>query len=173
MKKFLAVFTGMLLSLMLMTSVSFAGEYIYPDEKNPEFSITFPDDWKVETEEDVLHAGPKDDSIYMGIWAVGEEATDDNIKAVLDGVDELVAELLTDVKPIGEAQKQTINEIPFVIVDGTGKLKDDGSAVNVSIALFVSDGKNLFTLVYFGIPDAEKAHEKELVDILNSVKGKK
>ncbi len=41
----------------------------YPGD-DPIFSISFPKKWKVTTEEELLHALSKDESIYVGLWAL-------------------------------------------------------------------------------------------------------
>jgi hypothetical protein len=160
---------SILAALALFSAAVIAGgdgnTIVYP-EKNPIFSVTFPDDWKTETEEDIVHAYPADESIYLGIWAL-EDAK--NLDAALDAVDEAVASLVKNLK-IDDPETMTVNEIEFMTCDGTG-IDNDGDKVNVSVALFSPDEKQIFILLYYGTPEAEDAHEDELVGIVKSING--
>lgn len=138
-----AVFTLFMLSVLLLGSTIVMADggvntIVYP-EKNPVFSVTFPDNWSTETDENLLHATPDDSSIYLGIWAL-EEAND--LDAALDAVDEVVSSLVKNLQ-VDEADSMVVNGIQFITVDGTGK-DDEGDNVNVSAALF-SPMKNRFS----------------------------
>ncbi len=67
--------------VLLMTSVAFAQDeeakatdFYFEDENGPVFYITFPETWTGEWQEvegaSVLHALPKDESLYISIVAV-------------------------------------------------------------------------------------------------------
>ena len=162
------VFSLSLLVFLLLGSTAAVADgggdtIVYPVE-NPVFSVTFPEGWKTEMEEDIVHAAPKDESIYLGIWAL-EDA--ENLDAALDAVDEAVSSLVKDLD-VGEADSVVVNGIQFFTVDGTGK-DEDGSTVSVSVALFSPDGTQIFILLYFGTPQAEDAHKDELVEIIKSL----
>jgi hypothetical protein len=137
----------------------------YPAD-DPVFSVTFPENWSTETDENIIHATPNDSSLYLGIWAL-EKGSD--LDAALDAVDEAVSSLVKDLK-VGEVDSTVINDIQFLNVDGTGK-DEDGNPVNVSVALFSPDKEQIFILLYFGTPDAENTHEDDLVGILKSING--
>ena len=156
----------MVVVLLLSTNFLFADEYSYPGE-NPVFSITFPDDWKVETDEELLHATPKDETLYLGLWALADV---ENIDAAMDAIDEVVAEFVDDVET-DEADEMEINGIEITFVDGVGK-DEEGEQVEVSVALFSPDDETVFVLFYFGYPETTKQHEKALVKILESIKAK-
>ena len=64
----------------------------------------------------------------------------------------------------------TVNEIEFMTCDGTG-IDNEGDKVNVSVALFSPDEKQIFILLYYGTPEAEDAHEDELIGIIKSING--
>jgi hypothetical protein len=164
------IFTLSLMAALILFSAAAIADgggntIIYP-EKNPVFSVTFPDEWKTETEEDIVHAYPADESIYLGIWAL-EDA--ENLDAALDAVDEAVASLVKNLK-VDDPETMTVNEIEFMTCDGTG-IDNEGDKVNVSVALFSPDGKQIFILLYYGTPEAEDAHEDELIGIVKSING--
>jgi len=157
---------AVLFMLLVSFTVAFAEdeEFIYPS-KDPVFSITIPDGWKSELDENMLHAGPADDSIYLGLWVLQE---DDSLEAALDALDESIAGYVRDLKT-GEPEEVVINDIKFMTVDGTATDKD-GDPVNVSVALFSPDDETIFILIYFGSDEAEKKHDSELSAVLNSIK---
>lgn len=167
------VFLFQILSALLVLSMAVVADggssdntIIYPAE-NPIFSVTFPDNWETETEDDILHATPSDSSIYLGIWAL-EDVKD--LDAALDAVDETVSSLVKNLE-VGEVETSDINGIKFMIVDGEGK-DEEGDYVDVSVALFSPDEKQIFIMLYYGTPEAEQAHEDELVSILKSINEK-
>jgi hypothetical protein len=165
-----AVFILFMLSVLLLglataTAGGDGNTIVYP-EKKPVFSVTFPDDWSTETEDDIVHATPADESIYLGIWAL-EDAK--NLDAALDAVDEAVASLVKNLK-VDDPETMTVNEIELMTCDGTG-IDNEGDKVNVSVALFSPDEKQIFILLYYGTPEAEDAHEDELVGIVKSING--
>ena len=66
-----SVFACLLVSLLLSWSTQAqARTYSYPDTRRPLFSLDIPNAWHVEIENDVLHAGPPDQSLYLGFWAL-------------------------------------------------------------------------------------------------------
>jgi hypothetical protein len=146
-------------------SFSSKNTIVYP-VKNPIFSVTFPDNWDTETENDIIHATPNDSSIYLGIWALEDANT---LDAALDELDKAIASLVKNLKA-GEAESAEINGIRFLTVDGTGR-DEEGDNVNVSAALFSPDEKQIFIMLYYATPEAEKLHEDELVGILKSING--
>jgi predicted Zn-dependent protease len=136
---------------------------VYPSE-NPVFSITFPDGWETETDENLLHAFPADSSIYLGLWALEEGV---KLEDALDALDEIVSSLVTGLET-GEAEKNEINGIEIVSVDGSGK-DTEGDDVNVSAALFSPDDSQVFILIYYATPAAEARHEDELIAVIGSI----
>ena len=165
MKKYLLLLT--VLSFLFSTNFLSADEFHYP-AKNPVLSITFPNDWKIETEEEQLHATPKDESLYLGGLALDDiEDVDDAMEAI----DKIVAEFVDDFKA-EEPGEMEINGIEITFIEGIGK-DEDGEKIEVSTAVFSpDDGETVFVLFYFGYPEATKKHEKALVKIIESIKAK-
>jgi hypothetical protein len=137
---------------------------VYPAD-NPVFSITFPEGWRTETDENLLHAVPQDSSVYLGLWAL-EDAK--NLDEALDAVDELVGSLVKNLE-VDEVDSSILNDMEFLSVDGKG-IDTEGDAVNVSVALFTPDEETVFILLFYGTPEAGDLHENELVDILKSIR---
>lgn len=144
---------------------SIADTFTYP-KNNPVFAITFPNNWKVDLDDELLHASPKDESIYLGLWALDNT---DNLEAALDAFGESVSELISELH-ISDPDELEINGIPFWTIDGNG-VDSDGDDVEVSVGLFTPDGETIFILLYFGTIEAEQKHEDELSDIVQSIEG--
>jgi hypothetical protein len=153
----------MLVAWSVLSVSSPAETYSYP-KRAPIFTMDIPDTWQVETEDNILHASPKDGSVYLGLWGVNAKSMDQ----ALEGLDEEVGKWITDLES-GDAEETKINGIPFVFVDGEGKDKDDGSVVKCSVAVFIPAENEIMILIYFGTPDAEAKHEKALKKIVQSI----
>jgi len=153
-----------IVALFTLTTGATSSTYVYP-EKASVFSITFPDEWQVESEEALLHASPADESIYFGVWALMEA---DSLDAALKALDESLADYLTELE-LGDPEEVEINEITFLTVNGQGKIPE-GDLVNVSVALFSPEEKTVFIALYFGTPEAEEKHEETLTKVIQSIK---
>ena len=152
-----------LLLIIFAVNFSQAGtKYVFPAE-NPIFSIVFPDNWKIESDEDILHAAPADESIYLGIWALDVE----DVEAALAAIDEITADIVTDLK-VTSTDTLTVNDINILLVEANGT-DEEGDTINVSVFLFSPDGETIFITFSYGTPEAEKIHEKELLSILKSI----
>lgn len=156
-----------LLTLLMMIDAVWATEYFYPNRSRPLFSVTIPDTWKVEAENELLHATPPDESVYIGFWAVEKPDMDTIGDAVAQIVDEVVKGFEID-----EEDDMEINGIPFYYFSGKGRDGDDGSPLNAGVALFSPDGENFCIVLYFGSPEAESHHEQNLIGILRSIQGR-
>jgi hypothetical protein len=139
-------------------------------------SVTFPDGWKVELDQEDqkgVSGISSDEAIWLYIWPLDEKAVQDDPKAAIDeaatdaGKD--IAEWVSDVK-FEEPTTVELNGISFLDISGAGKSKEDGSDVTVSVTFFSPDNKAVFIMLYYGSPDAEKTHDKELSEIAHSIK---
>ena len=163
MKKLTLLFSVLFLIVLLNNSI--AEKFIFPGE-NPVFSIVFPDDWEIELDAEMLHATPEDESIYLGLWALGAESVDD----ALDALDEVVGEAVADAE-YDEPGQLKINDIKIFYVDGKGT-DDEGDNVAFSVALFSPDGETVFIVFTYGTPQEEKLHNEEWDGIIQSIKAK-
>jgi hypothetical protein len=152
-----------LLALVAMPLIG-QEEYVYPSDK-PLVSMTFPSNWKVSTEEQLLHAMPPDESVYLGLWFVHEAA---ELDAALEEVDNLTKELLGSLT-LGETKKATLNGMPVEYIEGEGVSKE-GDKVMVDVALFNPQQGTVGIAIYFGTVEADKKWDKQLTEIINSIK---
>jgi hypothetical protein len=164
------------LSLALIASAALAQtEYTYPANA-PVLSINFPEGWKVELDQEDqkgVSAISTDETIALYIWPLEEQEVKDDVKAAIEAAakdaGQDIAEWVTDVK-FNEPQIVELNGISFLDITGAGKDKEDGSDVNVALTFFSPDNKAVFAMLYYGSPDAEKANEKDLASIAQSIK---
>jgi hypothetical protein len=154
-------------SLCVLTGAASADTFTYPD-KNPIVSITFPDTWKIEPEDEVLHSGPPDGSIYFGFIPMPLGTKADKAGEM---VGEIINTMVTDYKA-GEDSTFTVNGIEFFGSDAKAKQRDTGDDLNVTMLFFVPDQKlgQLFAVVYFGSPESEENYEDDLMGIFASIK---
>jgi hypothetical protein len=187
------VYVMCVLILFSMASVSFAeeDEYFFPKE-NPIFSLSLPDDWMVVSstfpnswrewrKEDVQGSGAvpfqaspdfvQEGRLLITLWAFVPDAVA-NLEVAEQNAGELIAERITDFTPAAETwEKMTINGIPFIFMDATGKEKaKDGAPVNVSAAFFNPEGTHVFLLLVTGSPEILEKYEGEVQKIMNSIK---
>ncbi len=162
MKKYFSLLLA--LSLLMSYNLSAAETYTYPDSDNPVVQITFPDGWEIEPDEEMLHAMPNDESIYLGFLAL--EGSND-IEDALDAVDEVLAELLSELE-LADFEEIENDDFVFLYSEGNGVDKE-GDDVNVTVALFSPDGEMVCLVFYYGTPEAEEIHENELNAIVASI----
>jgi len=162
MRRYFSLF--LVVSLLMSYNLSAAETYTYPDSDNPVVQISFPDSWEIEPDEEMLHAMPGDESIYLGFLSL--EGSED-IEAALDAVDEVLAELLSELD-LADFEEIENDDFVFLYSEGNGVDKE-GDAVNVTVALFSPDGEMVCLVFYYGTPEAEEIHEKELNAIVESI----
>jgi hypothetical protein len=151
-------------ALTLVAAAASAERYYYPNDKSALFSLDIPADWRVEPEGDVLHAGPRDGSVYLGLWVVKERDVDDAAEAVED----IVEKMVNGFRSTGEDTFDR-NGIRFWYLDGQGR-DDDGNELAVSVALFAPDGKHYCILLYFGAAGTSDRHDRALTAIVESIR---
>jgi len=181
------------LSLLSVAGVSFAeeDEYLFPKE-NPIFSLRLPDDWMVVSsmfpnswrewrKGDVQGSGAvpfqaspdftPEGRLLITIWAFVPDVVVD-LEAAEHAAGELIAERISDFTPKTETwQKKTINGIPFIVMDATGKEKAKNEApVNVTAAFFNPEGTHVFLLQLTGSPEILEMYKGEVQKIMNSIK---
>ncbi len=182
-----------ILIMLSMVSVSFAeeDEYFFPKEK-PIFSLSLPDDWIVISsmfpnswrewrKENVTGSGAipfqaspdfaRRGRLLITLWAFVPDAVADLGEAE-QNAGELIAERITDFTPAAETwEKITINGIPFILMDATGKEKaKNGMPVNVLAAFFNPEGTHVFLLLVTGSPEILEEYKEEVQKIMNSIK---
>lgn len=162
--------TGVILLAFLAFAYSIANaeKVSFPDKDAPLFSITIPDAWNPEyDDEGTLEAEDADGHSYLAVW---EEDTETELSAVGEDIDELLAEYATDVKVPGKPEPITLAGMPGLVFTGTAKDKEDGSGIGFEVVVLVVKGKGAAIIYYDYTADAPESVAKSLVKILESLK---
>lgn len=187
------VYAIIVMILISMASVSFAEEeeYFFPKE-NPIFTLSLPVDWDVVSsmfpnswrewrEGDVqgsgavpLQASPdfvQEGRLLITLWAFVPDAVAD-LGVAEQKAGELIGERFTDFTQAAETwEKKTINSIPFIFMDATGKEKARNEApVNISAAFFNPEGTHVFLILVTGSPEILENYKEEVEKIISSIK---
>jgi hypothetical protein len=107
-----------LASLICAATASADQTINYPDKK-PIFSISFPDDWKVEEEEQSVSASSKDELVNMELIALDADA----LEGAIDGAKESLKEEFKGIK-FDEPEKGELNGMHVVFLNAQTKLED-------------------------------------------------
>lgn len=105
----------LLIALSMISLSAFTQTLSFPSSA-PEFKITFPSGWKMETEDGVLSVFPKDQSIYIGLWEIADAA---NFEVVMDVLGEELDKVIT-VYETDEAEEITLNRLSMIAIDRKG-----------------------------------------------------
>ena len=168
---------AVLLCAFLFAGTVPAKKYDYPVEQ-PVFSITFPDNWKVElnTKGVAILAQSPEEEVEYNLWPLPAKEVKDNIKAALNEavaeVNDLVDEYVKDAK-FGEWKASSINGLDFIAAGGTGKYKEDGKAVNLEVSFFSPNGKSIYVILYWATESGETKYRHELEKVEQSIKAER
>ena len=139
----------------------------FPKE-NPQFSVTFPGDWKAEiTSAGIISAQPKGTGYAISIFPV----TATNAKGAIEETEKEVDKRFENIKPSEPVEFKTANNIKYLERDYTGT--DKGSERALAVVAFSPDGKNYYALFQAGTPEADKKYTQDVVAIVKSIKSLK
>jgi hypothetical protein len=153
-----------LFALALVTP-ALAKTFKVPDEGSFA-SITIPDDWKSKEIDKGVESQSKDNEVYFAVEATDAKGIDKTIEEAVDFLKE--QGVTVDVK----TQKQSegkLNGMDGVDLTWNGKDKDGDAIISLTILAVRKDKVLLIT--YWASPEGTKNHQKELGDIMSSVKG--
>lgn len=172
MKNVVQTLSGLCLSLFLCWSAQAGQTFTYPTDE-PVFSITFPDSWETKVEDDTLIATTADEAIEINLWAMDSEDLKGVGESLLEQaageVDGIIDEWVKDFK-LSSTDSFELQGMQFIEVTGSGIGVEDGEPLTVAVDFFSPDSKNLFVLMYWGEPDAEKKHLDDMKAIVQSIK---
>ncbi len=144
----------------------------YPEDK-PNFSITFPDGWKIKQKESayVSMANP-DESICLDFWALNGAT---NADGEADSVDDLTKDMSTWLKDIKLDRDKnsdfTVNGIKFICYSGAANTKDGNNPQDIQASLCsVDGGKTVYVIMYYGDKGAADKNKADLNFVTNSIK---
>jgi hypothetical protein len=156
------------LALALFVPFLAQGKTIKFPKDNPEFTVTFPNDWKAEAGEGgIISAQPKGAGYALSIFPVTSSNAHDAIQETLKEVQKR----FTNLKPNDPVEFKNENKISFLEQDFTGK--DKGSDRSLAIVAFSPNGKSFFALFQAGTPEADKQYTQATIAIVKSIKSLK
>lgn len=171
MKKSGLLLGSLCLALSLPWSVQAGQNFTYPVDA-PVFSITFPDHWETEVEDDTLTAKTPDEAIEINLWALDREDLEGVGESLLEQaageVDEIIDEWVKDFE-LKSSDSFELGGMTFIELTGSGVDREGGEPLVVSVDFFSPDGENLFVLMYWGEPGAENTYENDMKSIVQSI----
>jgi len=133
-------------------------------EKRPEFSVTFPNDWKAEiTKDGIISAQPKGAAYAISIFPVQANTA----QGAIDETMKEVESRFTNIKANDPSEFKSDNGLHFRESDMTAK--DKGSPRTLAIVAFSIDNESYFALFQAGTPEADKQYTKDVSAIVNSI----
>jgi hypothetical protein len=133
--------------------------------KHPEFSVTFPNDWKAEvTDAGIISAQPKGAAYAISIFPVQASTA----RGAIDETMKEVEKRFTNTTSADPSEFKTDNGIKFLESDFTGK--DKGAPRTLAIVAFSIDKQNYYALFQAGTPEADKKYTDAVVAIVGSIK---
>src|SRR5881394_3101350 len=133
-------------------------------QKHPEFSVTFPSDWKAEiTSAGIISAQPKGAAYAISIFPVQANTAQGAIEETLKEVEKR----FSDIKSNDPSEFKNASGLKFLESDMTAK--DKGSPRALAIVAFSMDKESYFALFQAGTPEADKQYTEAVSGIVNSI----
>ena len=150
-----------------LTGIAHGKTLKFPKD-NPQFTVTFANDWKAEvTSGGIISAQPKGTGYAISIFPV----TATNAKDAIEETAKEVDKRFQNVKPSDPVEFKTANGMKYLERDYTAT--DKGSDRALAIVAFSPDGKNYYALFQAGTPEADKKYTQDVVAIVKSIKSLK
>jgi len=133
-------------------------------QKHPEFSVTFPNNWKAEiTDAGIISAQPKGAAYAISIFPVQANTARGAIEETMKEVDKR----FSDIKANDPVEFKSGSGVTMLESDITATDKESPRAL--AIVAFSFDKENYFALFQAGTPEADKQYTDAVVSIVNSI----
>jgi hypothetical protein len=133
-------------------------------QKHPEFSVTFPNDWKAEiTSAGIISAQPKGAAYAISIFPVQASTAQGAIEETMKEVDKRFSNIKAN-DPVEFKSESGVKMLESDIM-----AKDKGSPRSLAIVAFSFDKENYFALFQAGTPEADKQYTDAVITIVNSI----
>ncbi|NLR97863.1 histidine kinase [Rhizobium sp. P38BS-XIX] len=158
---------------MLLIAAAFAALPLLANAKTLAFpseapiaSVSIPDNWKPQETESGIDANSPDAAIYFAL----DVATGDNVdKVISDAVDFLDKNgVKIDPSSRKDDDSNEINGMKLSVLNWQGT--DSDGPVNINLGLLSPAPNKLLVLTYWGSKEDQAKHEKEVLDIIGSIK---
>lgn len=155
---------AVLLAAALITTPAFGKTFKVPDEK-PVASITVPDSWKSKEIDKGIEAQSGDGEVYFAVEATDAKGLE---KTIEEAVEYLKGQGVTVDESTMKQTEGSINGMKGVDITWSGKDKEGAAIISLTV-LAVSDDDALM-ITYWASPEGTKKYDKELGEIINSIK---
>ena len=160
MKKFSAAVFAFLLCLSALAQ---AKTLKFP-QKHPEFSVTFPNDWKAEiTSAGIISAQPKGAAYAISIFPVQASTAQGAIEETMKEVDKR----FSNIQANDPVEFRNEGGLKFLESDMTAK--DKSEARTLAIVAFSIDRETYYALFQAGTPEADKQYTQAVISIVSSI----
>ena len=160
MKKFAVAIVTIIICLPSLSQ----GKTLKFPQKHPEFSVTFPNDWKAEiTSAGIISAQPKGAAYAISIFPVQANTARGAIEETMKEVDKR----FSNIKANDPVEFKSESGVKMLESDMTAK--DKGSPRALAIVAFSFDKENYFALFQAGTPEADKQYTDAVISIVNSI----
>jgi hypothetical protein len=133
-------------------------------QKHPEFTVTFPNDWKAEiTSAGIISAQPKGAAYAISIFPVQASTAQGAIEETMKEVDKR----FSNVKANDPVEFKSETGVKMLETDMMAK--DKGSPRSLAIVAFSFDKATYFALFQAGTPEADKQYTDAVTSIVNSI----
>ncbi|OGM05935.1 MAG: hypothetical protein A2008_02195 [Candidatus Wallbacteria bacterium GWC2_49_35] len=169
--KNLVVLSITILLVVLSCGGAFAATYKHSDAK---FELSVPDTWKVSNEDGNFRIEAQGDTaadnIVMDFEAVEAEDLSATMEEGMKWISKEMVEMFGEEKGVLKESGE-MSEIKIGGMDAINQLFtcNDGKYA-VDITIFITPSKKFMALYYYATVEAEKKHEKEISDIIKSIK---
>lgn len=154
-------------SVLFTASAAVADTTVNYPADDPIFSITFPEGWEVDGEDDAVSACSKDELANMEMIVLEAEALGDAI----DIAKEALSEEMQGIVFKGKPEKGELNGLNVAFLNAEVEIEEVKVAINCCI--FAPKDAEEFFMLFNVIPlEALEKHGEDIGKILNSVKGK-
>lgn len=141
-----------------------AAELIFPSD-DPVASVTIPDSWGPKETETGVDATSEDGAIYFSIDVADAASSDKTTEIAIDFLTKNGVKI--DPATLKESPETDVNGLKISSLDYQGT--DEDGPVDVSIG-FAAAGEKVLIFTYWGSKETQDAHQKELGEILASLK---
>lgn len=138
----------------------------FPGKGDTMFSITIPDDWEPEKDEDnILEALSPDEHVYISVWELEDQ---EDVKTLGKDIKDLLKDHAKDIKMEGEPQEAHPGGMDGLLFKGTAKDKEDDTGIQF-YALLIGTKEKAAVLYIEADAETPKEESAKLEAILKSI----
>ena len=161
---------GAVTALLLLTAaVSLHGKTVEFPEKNPAFTFTIPDSWTTETGKDGRIYCTADDGFKIGVVSSPAVKSAEDAKELLPKILKGMADAMKceDYEP-GQVHARELRNMWMSVAHG--RCKSEGTDMSLNAVVFSLSPGKYFSLVGASTAALDKAHDKDMNELIRSIK---